>query len=122
MEAREDQVHFPPLPADSLPLWVGVLGAPAVWAAQLEVIYSLAPWACAANRLPVLYVLEFVFLATTVICGLLCIRYFHRGGLHAEENDRTRFLASFGILSGALFSMVIVAQAIATLMLDPCKT
>jgi hypothetical protein len=122
MEAREEQVHFPPLPPDSLPLWVGVLGSAAAWGAQLQTIYSLAPWACAQHRLPVLYGLEFLFLATAVVCGLLCIRYFHRGDQHTEEKDRTRFLASYGMLSSAMFSTLIVAQTIATLMLDPCMT
>src|SRR4051812_21508464 len=115
MDNRVEQLRFPPMPPDTLPLWVGALGPAAVWGLQLTSIYMLTPWACVHSRLWVLHLLEAVFLVTSVLCGLACIRYYRREESHQEEHDRTLFLASVGMLTSGMFSALIVAQGIATL-------
>ena len=120
MSVESARSHFPPVPPDTGPLWAGVLGAPAAWAAQMQTIYASAHWACERSHRPVLTVVSAVCMIAAVVCGLVCLRYLNRRERDPEFHGRVRFLASLGVLSGAMYAVVIVAQLIATLMLDPC--
>jgi hypothetical protein len=115
-------LHFPPLPKATAPLWFGVLGAPAAWAVQLQVIYSLTHTACHHNSRAILQAITVILLLTSLVCGIVC--HFYRRGEEqfGEQRDRVHFLASLGSLSGVFYALVILAQGITTIMLDPCAT
>src|SRR5438105_8767040 len=103
--------HLPPTPANTAPLWAGVLGAPLVWAIELQVVYAAAHQACAHHKLGLLHLLDILCLVLAALAGWVCLRYWRRD--QEDEEDRTRFLASYGLLSCAIFFVLILAQTIA---------
>ncbi len=57
-----------------------------------------------------------------MICTVVSIFYRAGDEQFPDQRERVHFLASLGAFSGALFALVILAQAIAIVMLDPCAT
>src|SRR5206468_3635883 len=84
----------------SMALWAGVIGAPMVWAVQLQVIYALGQWACGSERYVVLHVLSAVFLVLALVGAVLGWRDYRAAGEGSpDETDggpvaRTRFLGA----------------------------
>ena len=100
-------------------LWTGLLGPPILWLIQFQTIYAIAGWGCELHsKLPLFLVSGFILLLA-IATGVLASRYLRKPGAEPEAK-RARFLARVGIMSAALFSLVIIAQAIATIMLSPC--
>src|SRR4051812_45337290 len=118
----EGQLHFPPLPKATTPLWAGVLGAPAAWFLQFQLIYMLVHKACSHQHRVLLTALSAALLITCLICGAICLHYHKRWQEFGEQSNRVRFLAMLGAVSGLYYGIVIIAQGIATIMLDPCAT
>jgi hypothetical protein len=113
----------------TLSLWAGVLGAPAVWALQLNVGYALVPYVCRHyERHYLLHLASVVFILLALACGWICYREWDKVGRKWPSDTvggaigRVQFLATLGVLSSALFSLVIVAQALASFFIDPCWT
>jgi hypothetical protein len=119
---QKSQEHVPPLPPATAPLWAGVVGVPAAWALQMEAVYALPHWACEHHGKTLLLILNLCFLALCILGGVICLRYWMRHESAEDKDDRTRFLASYGLFSSGMFSLLIIAQTIATWMLDPCAT
>ena len=113
--------HFPPLPPGTAPMWAGVIAAPAAWFVAMQTIYTLTPNAC-QGRKPLLVVTDVVFLAATIAMAFVCWRYRSAHAAAEERHDRIRFLGSLGVLTCIMTSLVIIAQGIASIMLDPCAT
>jgi hypothetical protein len=109
-------------------LWFGVLGAPAAWLIQFQLNYTLIPWACPKPWLMTLIRLAtLLFLLGVLMATLVCWREWNRlGGTsppperERDEVGRTRFLGLLGMMSGALFFLIILGQGIATFMINPC--
>jgi hypothetical protein len=107
-------------------LWAGLLGAPAAWAAQMQLAYMLVPWACQHHRHWPIHLTHFGFLALTLVGGWLSHREWHglgRGwprGSEGSSHERTRFLAVSGMGSSILFALLILGQAIASFLINPC--
>lgn len=112
--------HFPPLPRDSAPLWAGVIGVPAVWGIMLQAVYAFATHACVHQEFWVIHVLQIIGLVLAALGGFICFSYWHREG--DDMKDRTRFLASWGMMISALFFITILSQTIAGWMLNACAT
>jgi hypothetical protein len=104
--------------------WAGVLLGPLGWALHLQVSYTLSAFACEdVWRLT----LHGTFVATLAIAlgGL----YFAWGNWQASRAaapeglrvDRSRFMAVAGIGLSAFFALVIVAQWIPNLFIEPCR-
>jgi len=108
-------------------LWVGVLMAPIVWLVQFEVRYALVEWICARQSRIVLHLLSVFFFLTMVAGGMFCWRCWSRERKIAppeeESSPRHRnvFLSLLGMLSSSLFALVLIAQAIAEVMVEPCQ-
>jgi len=110
----------------SAPIWAGIVVAPLVWAAHLQVAYMLVPWLCTTQRYWVAHVVTLASLAVTAWCVYACWREWrlvgagvpsdHEGG----EAGRTRFAGALGMLSGALFFLLILAGHIPVFFLSPC--
>ena len=115
-----------PKAGHDLSLWCAVLGAPVLFLCHQLVCYMLVPWVCMTGKRPVLYLVSAGFLVATIIGGLLAWREFrHAGsGLPGSKTDpplgRSQMLSVLGMMSSGLFSLAIVAQAIASFMVDPC--
>jgi hypothetical protein len=115
-------LHFPPLPAGTAPLWAGVLGPPAAWAAQMETVYAFSTWSCWHHTRGLLYAANVILLLTAVAGGVLSLTYWRGRQEFGEQERRIMLLSGLGILSSIMYSTLIVAQLIAAIMLDPCAT
>jgi hypothetical protein len=107
-------------------LWAGVIGAPLVWAADLQVRYAIVPWVCRTGHHGALHALSVLFLAMAAAAVFLCWRDWRAAGtvVPAGADDgvvtRVRFLAALGLLTSTLFFVVIVAEALPNFFIDPC--
>jgi hypothetical protein len=107
-------------------LWVGLLLAPVAFLINLEVAYALVPTACSSrNELPV-HMVHLACLVLTLYGLLTAWRCWQATGATwpGEEGDpsaRSRFMAGTGLLVSAMFVLVVLAQWIPSLMLDPCQ-
>jgi hypothetical protein len=107
-------------------LWVGLLLAPIAFLINLEVSYALVPTACASrNKLPV-HLVQLTCLLLTLYGLLTAWRCWKAAGATwpGEAGDplaRSRFMAGTGLLVSAMFVLVIVAQWIPIVVLDPCQ-
>ena len=92
-------------------LGTGLVLAPLAWFASLEANFALAPLACAGHGKSMLLLISAAALALAVAGGLLA---------WTQRNFHKRLAVSGAVIS-ALFSIVIVAQAIPNLMLGGCE-
>jgi hypothetical protein len=105
-------------------LWIGVLGGPLVWAADLQVAYWLVYHACHTNSMMLLYV-ETVL--AMVLCAVPCaiawrmFRQFPQGeDGGGQADDRARFMAITGVGLSLMSFIVLIAAAVPRLVLTPC--
>jgi len=109
-----------------LSLWAGVIGAPLVWAADLQVRYALVPVACGSRSQLVLHVLSVVFILSALACAALCLHEWRASGIHVPDSAeggtaaRTQFLSAVGLMSSVLFLVIITAQALPGFFMGPC--
>ena len=107
-------------------LWAGLLLAPVAFLVNLEVAYAFVPTACSArNELPV-HLTHLACLLATLFGLLTAWRSWRLTGATwpGEQGDplaRSRFMAGTGLLVSGMFLLVIVAQWIPSLVLDPCQ-
>jgi hypothetical protein len=92
-------------------LGTGLVLAPVAWFASLEGNFALAPLACAGHGKSLLLVVSAAALGLAIAGGLLAW----------TQRDFHRRLAVSGAVISALFTIVIVAQAIPNLMLGGCE-
>jgi hypothetical protein len=116
-----------PLPAEGrdLSLWFAVLGAPVLYLCHHELNYCLVPWAGATGRRWVLTLVFGAFLVLLLGSAGIAWRDLRRApGLPDASNpdsplNRHRLLSVLGLMAAALFFLLVLAQGIATLILDP---
>jgi hypothetical protein len=95
----------------ALVLAAGLVLPPMAWFASLEANFALAPLACAGHGRSMLLLVSALALGLTVASGLLACR---------QRTFHSRVALS-GAAVSALFSIVILAQAIPNLMLGGCE-
>ena len=110
-----------------LGLWTGMLGPPIFWLIHFQIIYALVPRICMTQSHAALHITTVVFLAATIACGLIAWKLLKPAPLEpgtiepAETiSARPHFMAQIGIMSSVMFTLVFIAQWIASLMIDPC--
>src|SRR3954463_13370947 len=100
---------------------------PVAWCINLEVVYALAPRACAGGGRGLLHLSTFCCLGIAILgAALSWFNWGWSGWRDPSDADagwpaRVGFLSLLGIASGSLFALLIVAQWIAILALDPCS-
>ena len=127
---HRDHIHVAGVNVDrgAIPLYAGLLGSPLLWAIQFQLSYMLVPWVCTHRNAWLLPLVHLVFFTLSIVCGALSWREWRRVGTslpHSEEEDvvaRTKFLGALGLMSVALFSLLILAQTVTSFFLDPCWT
>jgi hypothetical protein len=115
-------------PADTA-LWFGMLGPPIVALLHQQVSYVLVPKYCHEGSALWLRVTSIACLAIVIVAGITALSCLARarpegaGSAQQEESPlaRPHFMAMVGVFSSALSLLIIIAQAIATFMLDPCR-
>ncbi len=107
---------------ENLILWIGILGPAIIWLIQFQANYTLVSWVCATHHLWLLHTIAIVFLALCALAGLSA--WMHWPGARSEHESagagRRRFMAAVGVMSGALFFLLISAQEIANFVIHPC--
>lgn len=109
--------------------WAGLLAGPAAWGLHMQANYSLVPLACKRGGEIYIHLVTILALLITVLGAFAAWRLWQAGGREEEEVDsdggsrfsRARFMGALGLLTGALFFIVIVAQEIPSFFFQPCQ-
>jgi hypothetical protein len=107
-------------------LWAGLLVPPAAWLLQLQAAYLMVYVSCATGGNLAYHLASLAALAVAAAGGLLSWRNWRRAGPEVPGErggplTRSRFMALLGVLTGALFSVVIIAQWLPGFILPPCN-
>jgi hypothetical protein len=108
-------------------LWLSVLGAPFLYLCHHELNYALVEWSCASGKHWILTAISALFLALLLGSAGVAWLDFQRSPAPPDDAapdvplNRHRLLASLGLMSAGLFFLLVLAQGIATVILDPCK-
>jgi hypothetical protein len=102
-------------------LWVGMLSAPIAWSIQFLIIYALVPHVCKVQREFSLHVTSAIFIVIGIVSGALAWRNLSLAQ-HSfeEERESILFLGRVGIMTSAMFTLIMIAQVIPTFFIDPC--
>jgi hypothetical protein len=121
------ELHSHQAPVATPMLWLAFFMPPVVWAFHLQFVYAAAQQVCNDNlTLTSLHAFSAACTIVALIALFLAVwQLLSTGGRFPsdERGDvlaRRRFLAAEALLSGLLFSIVIVAQWLALLYLSPC--
>jgi len=106
--------------------WLMVVVPALITAAHQEANFVLVRQACSAQRNVLLYVVSIVSLVLIALVALVSYLTWRSVGAQwpgetADVATRTRFIAMLGILGSGIFFLVTLAQAIATVYLNPCQ-
>ena len=114
--------------AGSLLLWLGLLGPPAAWTAQLVIGYAAEEADCSRGSASfdgarAVTVWSSVGAGVVALLSLLgaawVLRETRRRGPVGRE--RIPFMATAGVLAGLLFLALIVITAVGVTHFDPCR-
>lgn len=110
-----------------LPLWIGILGPPVIWAVRIAASYVLVPYACRWDTVVPLHGATAAALLATALIGWVSWDRWRRTGKSTQvelggPTTRARFMAISGMLSSGFFFLVMVAEGLANFFLDPCQT
>jgi hypothetical protein len=97
---------------DATQIWGGVLLAPVATLLQLQAAYMFVPWACNSGHRWMLVATNLLFLAIAAFGGVLAINCWKKPDADVELARQRRFFAALGLLTSALFCLVIIAQGI----------
>jgi hypothetical protein len=106
--------------------WVGLLLAPAAFAAHLEVAYVLVRWACLRDGDPWVHVVDLLAVLLAAVGTRAAWHAWSRAG-RVEPGDeggpgpRTRLLGVLGIGMSGMLTLVLVAQWIASFFISTCQ-
>lgn len=109
----------------NLVLLAGVLVPPAAWMLDLLVLYSLERYVCRTGASWLFHATSVALLLPVIATGWAAWRAWRELGESTETADggtpgRSRFLALWGMAFSLAFALLIVAEWIPTLVLDPC--
>jgi hypothetical protein len=110
-----------------LSLWLAVLGAPFLYLCHHELNYVLVLWACTSAKHWILPAVSALFLVLLLgSAGVAWHDLLRAPGMpdDAEKDaplNRHRLLAVLGLMSAGLFFLLVLAQGIATVILNPCS-
>jgi hypothetical protein len=109
-----------------LSLWTGMLAAPFAFLLNLQISYMLVPWVCVTGQLFWLHLAGALTLLLALAGGFLAWRNWKKSGQEWRSHERSvesrsRFMAILGLMMSGLFSLIILAQWIANLIIGPCQ-
>jgi hypothetical protein len=119
-DSSASRAPAPPAVPDATPapagVWFSVLGPPAAWFASLIVGYFAVHEVCRVHSPLAPRLVSLVALVVAVAAGVTGRAVWRRD----EAQERTRFMAQLGVMSGGLFSLIILLQILATLLIPTC--
>jgi hypothetical protein len=106
-------------------LWMGFLGGPIAWLANLQASYSLVPWTCQHGKHFLLHVSSALFLCLAVgaaflVKGSSIPASVVRSSKNQGMEEVAPFMGQVGFWMSMLFALLIAAQAVPTFVLSPC--
>lgn len=106
--------------------WVGMFLAPAVFAVHLEITYNVIPWACVRGGELWVHVVDVLALLLSLLGTVVAWRVWQRTSREAPSESggsvsRTSFLGACGLGFGAIISLVLLAQWVASFFISPCQ-
>ena len=105
--------------------WVALALAPAAFAAHLQIAYVLVPWACSTGQHGWLHLVNVLAVALAIVGTLLGWRVVRRSDDAPEDGagpvPRTRFIGDMAFGVSGMLTLILVAQAIASVVLSPCQ-
>jgi hypothetical protein len=106
--------------------WVGLLLAPVVFAAHLQINYVLIRWACLRHGDVWVHVVDVLAvlaaaLGTAVAWGVWARAGRTEPGEEGGSLPRTRFLGVVGVGFSALITLVLFAQWVAVFFISTCQ-
>jgi hypothetical protein len=109
-----------------LALWLGFLLPPTAWALQLQIVYLLSEYGCGTGNFLPNHIASAIALVLSAFGGLFSWHNWMKAGGEWKSEEagtiaRSRFLAILGVLTGALFTIVIFAQWLPTIVGVPCE-
>ena len=111
--------------AGMLWLWIGMLSPPIAWGIQLQTLYLTSEYGCLHSNFLWNHVVSVAALLISIFGGLVAFREWKAAGSTTEDESgrpisRRRFMSMIGILTGILFTAVVFAQWLPTLLGVPC--
>ncbi len=108
-------------------LFLGIVGPPAVWALRIGAAYILVPYACWSEQRWLVHLPSVIAILAVAAITFHAWRLWRRaGGPASTELDgvlaRSRFMTLFGMMNGAFWILVMAAEELASLFIDPCLT
>lgn len=115
----------PANPWSVAPLWVGVLAGPLAWAVQELSVFASAAWACDGGPHWPMHAFSFICLTAALGGGWVACRHWRAvrgwpGSSDESDVGRYRLMSVVGMMASVLFSMAIVAQWLAAVLLPVC--
>lgn len=105
--------------------WAG-WGLPVLaWFTHLNASYLLVGWVCESGAVAALHAVSAACLLAAALGVAIAWRHWRAVGSEWPDGRggarlRSRFMAATGVLMGALFCAIIVAQALPNFMVPPC--
>ena len=112
-------------PYSELMLWTGFLLPPLAWSIGLEVLYLFSDYGCETTNFIPNHIVSAVALILSLLGGFIAWRCWQTSGAEwpGEGNGpipRSQFMSALGLLTSALFSALIIAQWLPTVLGVPC--
>ena len=117
MSRPDSSASLAPAPASPPELWFSLVGPPAAWFASLIVGYFAVHEVCRVHSPLAPRVVSLLALVVAVAAGVTGRAIWRRD----EAQERTRFMAQLGVMSGSLFSLIILLQIVATVLIPTCR-
>lgn len=113
-------------PVRSFRLWIGLLLPPITWAAQLQTVYLTSERGCMVMDFTWNHIVSIAAAAIAAVAFLVAFSEWKAAGRGtgdeaADPATRRRFMAILGMLMGALFTALILATWLPTLIGVPCS-
>jgi hypothetical protein len=125
-EARREAAREVPPGERPGALWFGMLAGPVAFLVNLQVMFTIQPWACRQGWRLGLYLFPLTMVALSAVAGWVAWRSWQLVGRDwpGEEGGpqpRSRFMAAVGLMTSALMLLVVIAHWLPTLFISPCQ-
>ena len=123
-DSRADEEHFTNVRTYAIQA-LALLGAPLAWFIGFNLDYLLVRSACSSDTMLPLHLVTVIAITLTLASGFAAHHEWRRagGGWPGAADGavaRTRFIGVLGMLAAAYFVLVIGAEWLTKLFLDPC--
>jgi hypothetical protein len=112
-------------PASELLLWTGFLLPPLAWSIFLETVYLFSDYGCSTNNFLPNHIVSAAFLTVSLLGWAVAWSNWKKSGATWPDESsgsipRSRFMSALGLLTGPMFSALIVAGWLPTILGVPC--